>query len=377
MKRFSIIIIVVLTVLLVFSGCSNTQNETNEQKVENYTEVTADDSKNISEHNGLQLYKANLAQGSHLILVYADYDSAKMQFCSYDLKSNKIVSESEIYSINDYNIKSIKFLENYFYIFSASECCVFDLNCNLTDKFPIPENITKNFDSENFWLSNDLKKAAYVKYKNNYGDILYFSDSNGQNEKQVRPLDADLVISDLFFFYNTQYIGFCGVSIPEGKDLSEDCYGYIDLSSSKTTMFFEDNTYALHQGDMMMICNTTQAYDSVPDGVIKIININTKEKKEIALDSPKECETAAFASEGDYIAAYHYNEDKMQVVFTIYKGIKKIKSIDYKCSNEQELIDLTGSDVTLQADMQTKQLLVFHYNTEKNSYDILFVPFDI
>lgn len=376
MKKLLSLSLIFISILCIFSGCTINQGDSLDTTKENRTEnISEQQLTNLNCVDGYKLRVAELLKNSRLLLAYQNNDDQKYQFRQYDLKKRSFVYQSEEYSTSDFEINSLCFLSENFYVLSKDCCFVFDFNCNLIQKLPIPENISERFGTACYWLSDNLQKIAYVKNPKLEAEYLYTSASDGQNEKQVRMLEADLTITGLFFSTDSNYLGFEGVTIPAGKNTSIGCYGYIDLHTMQTTMYPDNKTYVVHQGNMMLICDKTAAPDATRKGVVKILNLETKEKAEIVMDTAEECETANFGSDVSFIVGMHKVETTYTITFTIYKDGKKINAVDYICPSEQTYIDLSSGGTQIRMDMETKQIFAFYYNTEQNNYTILSVPF--
>lgn len=374
MKKFLSFMLIFTFITVIFSGCGKEpQNIPNSAERTDVTQKTQTTDFNTSD--GYKLSKAELVSESRLILTYTNSDKDTCMFRQYDLKSKLFTHQSEEFSMNDFNLRTICFLSNNFYILSENTCFVFDFNCNLVQKFPVPKKVSGHFGMASYWLSDDLKLTAYVKNSNFEADYLYIADSNGQNEKQIRMLGADLTITDLFFSEKSDYLGIEGVTIPQGKDESVDCYGYINLKNNETTFFQDDNTYMTHQGDIMLICDETAEYGAPRRGFVKTFDLKTKDRKEIKMKLADECEAANLASDSSYLVGMHKEESNHSFAFTIYKNGKEVNSANYVCPTEQTYTDISSSATELRMDMETKQIMAFYYDNTQNGYSILFIPF--
>lgn len=377
MKRLLSLSLIFILFFCIFSGCAANQStppdNTKEKGTENISKQQLLDLYHI---DGYKLRVAELLTNSRMLLVYCNNDSQKYQFRQYDLKSCSFTYKSEEYNTSDFEINSLCFLSENFYILSKDSCFVFDFNCNLIQKFPIPEKISERFGMAYYWLSDDLQQIAYIKNPKLEAEYLYTSTPDGKNEKRVRMLEADLTVTDLFFSTDSNCLGFEGVTIPSDKNTSIGCYGYIDLHTMQTTMYLDDKTYVVHKGNMMLICDKTAAPDVTRKGVVKVFNLETKEKTEMVMDVAEECETANFGSDVSFIVGMHKEETTHTITFTIYKDGKKINAVDYICPSEQTYIDLSSGGTQIRMDIETKQIFAFYYNTEQSNYTILSVPFE-
>lgn len=377
MKKLLSFMLIFTFIVVMFSGCTEEPKDV-EINASNSTENTQkQQSYNFDESDGYKLFKAELVSDSRLVLFYINIDKETCRFRQYDLKSKSFTHESEEFSMNDFSLETIYFLSNNFYILSENSCFVFDFDCNLVEQLPVPENVLSNFEMAAYWLSDDLKTIAYVKNPNLQADYLYIADSDGKNEKQIRELKDDLVmITNMFFSEDYTYIGLEGGAIPQGSDTSVDCYGYINLKNYETTVFQDDRTYAIYKDDMMLICDKMVEYGEPRRGIVKTLDLKTKERKEIATFYADECEAINFASDTSYMVGMHKEEETHSFAFTIYKDGKKVKEAEYVCPSENVYTDICSILTELRMDMETKQIMVFYYNSEQQRYDILTIPFE-
>lgn len=384
MKKLLSVSLILILFFCSFSGCAvnrddppDTESNTNKTNKEKDTSsVLEQQTVDINHIDGYELYAAELVANSKLILVYYNNDNQKYQFRQYDLKSRSFSCESDEYDIPFIDRSSIRFLSENFYILSEGSCYVFDFNCNLIQKLPIPENISETLGAPDYWLSDDLQKVAKVAYINELEKYcLYISDPDGKNEKQVRVLNRDLIsVHDLFFSADSNLLGFEGGTIPTGKDTSIDCYGYIDLRNMETTVYPDDDTYIVHQGDMMLICDKVGPSGATRKGIVKTLNLETKEKTEIVMDVAGECEDANFApSDTSFIVGMHKSEATHTIGFTIYEHGKKINTVDYICPEERMFKYLESGATMVEMDIDTKQIIVLFSGPE---YTVLTIPFE-
>ncbi len=364
-------------IAIVFSGCMEEPGNA-ESNISSSTENTQQQqSDNFDVPDGYELFKAELVSDSRLVLFYINIEKETCRFCQYDLKSKSVTHESEEFSVNKFNLETICFLSKNFYILSENSCFVFDFDFNLVDQLPIPENTLSNFGVMAYWLSSDLKTIAYIKNPNLQANYLYIADSDGKNEKQIRELKDDLVmITNMFFSEDSSYIGLEGSTIPRGSDTSIDCYGYLNLENYETTVFPDDRTYAICKDDIMLICDKMVKYGEPRSGIVKTLNLKTKERKEIATFYADECEAINPASDSSYMVGMHKEENNHSFTFTIYKDGKKVKGVQYVCPSENVYTDICSISTQLRLDTETKQIMAFYYNSEQQRYTILFVPFD-
>lgn len=361
----------------MFSGCTEKLNDTDVDTSYSAENTQKQQSYNFDEAEGYKLFKAELVPNSRLVLFFINIDKETCRFCQYDLKSQSFTHKSEEFSTKDFNLDAIYFLSNNFYILSENSCFVFDFECNLVEQLPIPENVLTNFNVAVYWLSDDLKTIAYVKNTDLQANYLYMADSDGKNEKQIRELKDDLVmITNMFFPEDSSYIGLEGSTIPQGSDTSVDCYGYINLKNYETTVFQDDRTHAIYKDDMMLICDKMVEYGAPRRGIVKTLDLKTKERKKITTFYADECEAINFASDTSYMVGMHKEEETHSFAFTIYKDGKKVKEAEYVCPSENVYTDICSILTELRMDMETKQIMVFYYNSEQQRYNILFVPFE-
>lgn len=377
MKKFLSLMLIFTFIATVFSGCTEEPGNA-ESNISSSTENTQQQqSDNFDVPDGYELFKAELVSDSRLVLFYINIEKETCRFCQYDLKSKSVTHESEEFSVNKFNLETICFLSKNFYILSENSCFVFDFDFNLVDQLPIPENTLSNFGVMAYWLSSDLKTIAYIKNPNLQANYLYIADSDGKNEKQIRELKDDLVmITNMFFSEDSSYIGLEGSTIPRGSDTSIDCYGYLNLENYETTVFPDDRTYAICKDDIMLICDKMVKYGEPRSGIVKTLNLKTKERKEIATFYADECEAINLASDSSYMVGMHKEENNHSFTFTIYKDGKKIKGVQYVCPSENVYTDICSISTQLRLDTETKQIMAFYYNSEQQRYTILFVPFD-
>lgn len=372
MKKLLSFMLIFTFITVIFSGCAKEPQDVPDDEPNSTENMQVS---NFNNFDGYTLTKAELISDSRLVLIYTNSDKEMCRFRQYDIKSKSFTHKSEEFNMNDFNLRTICFLSNNFYVLSENTCFVFDFDGNLIQKLPIPEKVSGHFGMANYWLSDDLKLIAYAKNPNFEAEYLYVANSNGQNEKQIRMLGADLTITDLFFSEKSDYLGIEGVTIPQGRDTSVDCYGYINLKTNETTLFQDDNTDMYHQGDMMLICDETAEYGATRRGVVKTFDLKTKERKEIKMNLADECEAANLASNSSYLVGMHKEEATHSFTFTIYKNGKKVNSVNYVCPTEQTYTDICSSATELRADMETKQIMAFYYSMEQQGYSVLFIPF--
>lgn len=377
MKKFLSFMLLFTFIATMLSGCTE-EHKNVESIISSSTENTQKQHPdNFNNSDGYELFKAELIPDSHLILFYINIDKKTCQFRKYDLKRKSVIHESEEFSINKFNLDTICFLSKNFYVLSENSCFVFDFDFNLVDQLPIPENTLSNFGVMAYWLSSDLKTIAYIKNPNMQANYLYIADSNRKNEKQIRELKDDLVmITNIFFPETSSYIGLEGSTIPRGSDTSIDCYGYLNLENYETTVFPDDRTYAICKDDIMLICDKMVKYGEPRSGIVKTLNLKTKERKEIATFYADECEAINLASDSSYMVGMHKEENNHSFTFTIYKDGKKVKGVQYVCPSENVYTDICSISTQLRFDTETKQIMAFYYNSEQQRYTILFVPFD-
>lgn len=376
MKKFLSFMLLFTFITTMFSGCMEEPKNV-ENSVSSSTENTQRQQLyDFDDSDGYKLFKAELVPDGYLILFYTNIDKETCQFRKYDLKSKSFTHKSEEFSTNNFNLETICFLSKNFYILSENSCFVFNFDCNLVDQLPVPKNILSNFGVMAYWLSNDLKTIAYIKNPNLQANYLYIADSDGKNEKQIRELKDDLVmVTNMFFSEDSSYIGLEGSTIPQGSDTSVDCYGYLNLENYETTVFPDDRTYAIYKDDMMLICDKMVEYGEPRRGIVKTLNLKTKEREEIETFYDDECEAINFASDSSYMIGMHKEENNNSFTFSIYKDGKKVKGAEYVCPSENVYTSICSISTELRLDMETKQIMAFYYDSEQQRYSILFVPF--
>lgn len=383
MKKFLSIFIIVSSMTLIiitFTGCENQPDNSQQpstisqsSSINNNTSEDKTEFENLSKRDEYTLFDATVLHNNQLLLSYSNNNS--YQFVTYDINKKKIINSSDVSQFDRLRGNSIKILSNNFYVVSQNTCYIYDFSCSLVKKVPVPDKTADLGGNSLYWLSNDLSKIAYIKNPNNQGEYLYLSDLDGNSEKQIYEIGPKLSINDLFFSTNNNCLGFEGVTIPTGNQSSVDCYGYFNLSDNKPTIIPNDNTFISYVGDIMLIQDKIGKYNSHKTGKIKLLDLKTKEIKEIVMKFPDECEFSFLGINPEYLVGMHKNEDSYSLSFTIYKDGKETSLTEYKCSTEQLYTDIISAGTKVEIDEQTQQIFLFYYDSQSNLYTIQVIKY--
>lgn len=376
-KLLTVFMIVSSLALLIstFTGCEN-QPDNTEQKseiaqsssIDNDTREGIVEFEHLSKRGDYNLIYAKVLHNNQLLLCYLDGEF--YQFATYDMNKKKIINISEVGQFHRLREYNIKILSNNFYIVSQSTCYIYNFSCDLVKTVPVPEETLSRVGNTLLWLSNDLSKIAYTKDLNNQGTYLYISDLDGNKERQIYEIGAELSITELFFSTDDDCLGFEGVTIPSGQQLSVDCYGYFNLNDDKTTIIPNDDTFVSYVGDIMLIQDKIGEYNSDKTGKIKLLDLRTKKTNEIVLKYPDESEFSFLGIKPEYLVGMHKNEDSRQLSFTIYKDGKEVSSAEYQCSSEQQYTDITAAGTKIEMDDKAQEIFLFYYDSQSDLYTI-------
>ncbi len=356
---------------IAFTGCERyTENSTSLPNPSQNSGGKGIELNDLIQREGFDLFDFALLPNGQLLLCY--YNNGFCQFETYDISSKKTVTASEAFQFDRRGAGGIRVLTDNFYFVSYGAVYIFDFSCNLVKKTSLPEN-TASLGKPFFWISNDLSKAAYIKNPDNQGEFLYISNLDKSEEERICEIGAELTITELFFSLSNDFLGFDGVTIPSGKTESIDCYGYITLNDNKKTIIPDDKTFMTNVGDIMLIQDKTGERNSVRKGKVKLLDLKTKEKKEIVMRFPDECESAYLGINPDYLVGMHKDDSSRSLSFTIYKDGEMYSSAEYQCSTEQLYTDMSG--VKIELDARAKQLLLFYFDTELSSYMIKIIKY--
>lgn len=340
-------------------GCHSHQNTDRRAVILSESDTNMTDFEELSNNKGYFLSECYLISDSQLLLVYYNTDYV-YQFKIYDLKQKKITSISKDIRLENRYGHFLHLLNEYFYFFHAGQCYVYDFSCQLVKTIPMAEDILTTIDVQ-CWLSNDLRKMAYVK-NNGTAYCLYWSDLDGANEESLQPVSVDLSPEEIIFSQDNRTIGFWGCAIPKGRSDSVDCYGYIIPANGTVQLYYQDNSYAKYRGDTLLVLNDSPIHPAAQrEGKVRMLDLSDKKNSVITTHFADECEWAVLGSDTRYMVGVHLDEAALELHFSIYRSRKIEKEMIYQCRSEENFTDLAGCSVSFNVD--TSQLVLFYFDT--------------
>lgn len=351
-------------------GCHFDKNTDRHTITISESDMTKTNFEALSNNEGYFFSECDLIADSRLLLVYYNMDYV-YQFKIYDLKRQQITGCSEEILPGKRHGHFLHLLNEYFYYFHDGQCFVYDFSCQLVKIIPIVEDILITYDYH-CWLSNDLRKMAYVKNDGNQY-CLYWSDTDGANEESLQPVSVDLSPEEIIFSQDNRTIGFWGCAIPTGKSDSVDCYGYMISAHGTMQLYYQDNTHAEFRGDTLLILDDSPINPNAPrKGKVHTLDLSDKVHSVIPTNYADECEWAVLGSDTRYMVGVHLDEKKLTVYFTIYRDGTMVKEIDCQCQSEENFTDLSGCSISF--DVATNQILLFYYDTAFGTNTVMSLP---
>lgn len=329
LKKISAVILSICIMLTVSSCKSNVIKNDNSSVKEQKS--TSENTSNIDNESNKKYGTYEIIDDTKLLkinLTGNKNDYIISNFEIIDLSNNTVLNRTNLSTFNFSNgIKTlilnnnIVIIDNAFYIFS--------LNGDYIKTVNYPNDA--NFSSP-IAISNDLSKIAYISTKEINDETIYelnLIDVNSSEKQTIQKLNSTSKnvpcdYSNLSFSNDDTFLLYSGLKFNNSD--SEECYGKINLTNKKITMYPSPNHDISIKNNIISIFDYSPNYGQNSSGKVSFYDIDSDNKNTINLENPNESQYLRPTIDSNYFCTANLIKKNHTVQFTVYKDNKKYKT---------------------------------------------------